>query len=103
MFGLLDHLRSLEQAIKIGIVGIGSIGRGMVLQSNLTPKHQYSKVTSFEQRFIMDSVINFLSSLWINLSHFLGFWYKTSFFKPVIFSNLELTKGNSVNLEIRSM
>ena len=37
MFGLLDQLRRLEKPIKIGIVGIGSIGRGMVLQSYLTP------------------------------------------------------------------
>lgn len=37
MFGLLDQLRNLKSQIKIGIVGIGSIGRGMVLQSSLTP------------------------------------------------------------------
>ena len=37
MFGLLNQLKRLEKPVKIGIVGIGSIGRGMVLQSNLTP------------------------------------------------------------------
>jgi predicted homoserine dehydrogenase-like protein len=37
MFGLLDQLRKVKSQIKIGIVGIGSIGRGMVLQSSLTP------------------------------------------------------------------
>ena len=37
MFGLLDQLKQLKSPIKIGIVGIGSIGRGMVLQSSLTP------------------------------------------------------------------
>ena len=37
MFGLLDQLKNLDSSISIGIVGIGSIGRGMVLQSKLTP------------------------------------------------------------------
>ena len=37
MFGLLNQLRRLEKPIKTGIVGVGSIGRGMVLQSHLTP------------------------------------------------------------------
>ena len=37
MFGLLNQLKRLEKPIKIGIVGIGSIGRGMVLQSLITP------------------------------------------------------------------
>jgi len=37
MFGLLDQLKKVKSPIKIGIVGIGSIGRGMVLQSSLTP------------------------------------------------------------------
>ena len=37
MFGLLDQLRKVKSPTKIGIVGIGSIGRGMVLQSSLTP------------------------------------------------------------------
>jgi predicted dehydrogenase len=37
MLGLLNQLRGFEKSIKIGIVGIGSIGRGMVLQSNITP------------------------------------------------------------------
>jgi len=37
MFGLLDQLKKVKSPIKIGIVGIGSIGRGMVLQSALTP------------------------------------------------------------------
>jgi predicted homoserine dehydrogenase-like protein len=37
MFALLDKLKSLDESIKIGIIGIGSIGKGMVLQSRLTP------------------------------------------------------------------
>lgn len=37
MFGIIDQLKRLEEPIRIGIVGIGSIGRGMVLQSKLTP------------------------------------------------------------------
>jgi len=37
MFNLLKQLKELKAPIKIGIVGIGSIGRGMVLQSGLTP------------------------------------------------------------------
>ena len=37
MFGLYDQLQKLETSVRIGIVGIGSIGRGMVLQADLTP------------------------------------------------------------------
>lgn len=37
MFGLLDQLRELQQPIPIGIVGIGSIGRGMLRQARVTP------------------------------------------------------------------
>ena len=37
MFHLLRQLKQLEKQISIGIVGIGSIGRGMVLQAHLTP------------------------------------------------------------------
>jgi predicted homoserine dehydrogenase-like protein len=37
MFGLRYELERLESPIRIGIVGIGSIGRGMVLQTDLTP------------------------------------------------------------------
>jgi predicted homoserine dehydrogenase-like protein len=37
MFGLLNQLKQVKSPITIGIVGIGSIGRGMVLQSSLTP------------------------------------------------------------------
>jgi predicted homoserine dehydrogenase-like protein len=37
MFKLLHQLKQLERPIRIGIVGIGSIGRGMVLQAGLTP------------------------------------------------------------------
>jgi predicted homoserine dehydrogenase-like protein len=37
MFGLLERLRALEQDIQIGIVGIGSIGKGMALQPSFTP------------------------------------------------------------------
>jgi predicted homoserine dehydrogenase-like protein len=44
MFGLLDQLRNLKSQIKIGIVGIGSIGRGMVLQSSLTPGIECSAI-----------------------------------------------------------
>ena len=34
---LIDRLRHLQRTVPIGIVGIGSIGRGMVLQADLTP------------------------------------------------------------------
>jgi len=37
MFQLLDRLRGLEENIKIGVVGIGSIGKGMALQPQFTP------------------------------------------------------------------
>ena len=37
MFGLYDQLKKYDKPIRIGIVGIGSIGRGMVLQADLTP------------------------------------------------------------------
>jgi len=44
MFGLLNQLKKVESPIKIGIVGIGSIGRGMVLQSALTPGIECSAI-----------------------------------------------------------
>jgi len=44
MFGLLDQLRKVKSPTKIGIVGIGSIGRGMVLQSSLTPGIECSAI-----------------------------------------------------------
>ena len=44
MFGLLDQLKKVKSPIKIGIVGIGSIGRGMVLQSSLTPGIECSAI-----------------------------------------------------------
>ena len=44
MFGLLDQLRKVKSPTKIGIVGIGSIGRGMVLQSSLTPGIESSAI-----------------------------------------------------------
>src|SRR5690606_9112620 len=37
MFGLREELSRVDKPIGIGIVGIGSIGRGMVLQSTITP------------------------------------------------------------------
>jgi predicted homoserine dehydrogenase-like protein len=37
MTNLLERLRTLEHNIRIGIVGIGSIGKGMVLQAQITP------------------------------------------------------------------
>lgn len=37
MANLLDRLRTLDDSIRIGIVGIGSIGKGMVLQAQITP------------------------------------------------------------------
>jgi len=37
MNGLLTRLKALDDSIKVGIVGIGSIGRGMTLQAKLTP------------------------------------------------------------------
>jgi len=46
MFGLLDQLKRVKSPIKIGIVGIGSIGRGMVLQSALTPGEQLRSQSS---------------------------------------------------------
>ena len=44
MFGLLDQLKKLDSPISIGIVGIGSIGRGMILQSKLTPGMKCSAI-----------------------------------------------------------
>jgi len=46
MFGLLDQLKKVKSPIKIGIVGIGSMGKGMVLQSALTPGIQCSAIAS---------------------------------------------------------
>ncbi len=37
MFQLLERLRNQEQAIRTGVVGIGSIGKGMALQPQFTP------------------------------------------------------------------
>lgn len=37
MFGLRDELCALKNPITVGIAGIGSIGRGLVLQSRITP------------------------------------------------------------------
>lgn len=37
MFGLLDELAALKRPIAVGIAGIGSIGRGMLLQARITP------------------------------------------------------------------
>jgi len=46
MFGLSDQLKKVKSPIKIGIVGIGSMGRGMVLQSSLTPGIECAAVAS---------------------------------------------------------
>lgn len=48
MFGLSDQLRKLKSPVKIGIVGIGSIGRGMVLQSSLTPGIECSAIADIK-------------------------------------------------------
>jgi predicted homoserine dehydrogenase-like protein len=37
MNGLLERLKALDEKIRIGIVGIGSIGKGIVLQGQITP------------------------------------------------------------------
>ena len=37
MFGLKDELCALEKPVTIGIVGIGSIGRGILRQAQITP------------------------------------------------------------------
>jgi predicted homoserine dehydrogenase-like protein len=37
MFGLLDQLRALDQPIRVGIAGVGSIGRGLLHQTQITP------------------------------------------------------------------
>jgi predicted homoserine dehydrogenase-like protein len=37
MNGLLERLKALDSKIRLGIVGIGSIGKGMVLQAQMTP------------------------------------------------------------------
>ncbi|MGA9347919.1 MAG: homoserine dehydrogenase [Anaerolineae bacterium] len=37
MNGFLERLRALDRNIRIGIVGIGSIGKGLVLQTQRTP------------------------------------------------------------------
>jgi predicted homoserine dehydrogenase-like protein len=37
MFQLSERLRALDQDIRIGVVGIGSIGKGMALQPQFTP------------------------------------------------------------------
>ena len=54
MFGLLDQLKKVKSPIKIGIVGIGSIGRGMVLQSSLTPGIECSAIADIN----LDKAIN---------------------------------------------
>jgi len=54
MFGLLDQLKKVKSPIKIGIVGIGSIGRGMVLQSSLTPGIECSAIADIN----LDRAIN---------------------------------------------
>jgi predicted homoserine dehydrogenase-like protein len=48
MFGLSDQLKKVKSPIKIGIVGIGSIGRGMVLQSSLTPGIECSAIADIK-------------------------------------------------------
>src|SRR5262245_65324989 len=40
MRSLTERLEALERPITIGIVGIGSIGKGMVLQAEMTPGMQ---------------------------------------------------------------
>jgi predicted homoserine dehydrogenase-like protein len=37
MFDLLNQLKALREPIKVGIAGIGSTGRGLLLQSTITP------------------------------------------------------------------
>jgi len=37
MNGLLERLKALDKKIRLGIVGIGSIGKGIVLQAQITP------------------------------------------------------------------
>lgn len=54
MFGLIDQLKQVKSPIKIGIVGIGSIGRGMVLQSSLTPGIECSAIADIN----LDRAIN---------------------------------------------
>jgi len=48
MFGLLEQLKKIKSPTKIGIVGIGSIGRGMVLQSSLTPGIECSAIADIK-------------------------------------------------------
>jgi len=45
-FGLLDQLKKVKSPIKIGIVGIGTVGRGMVLQTSLTPGIECAAIAS---------------------------------------------------------
>lgn len=37
MFGLLAQLKALREPIRVAVVGIGSTGRGLLLQSTITP------------------------------------------------------------------
>ncbi len=37
MFGLLNQLRALREPIRVAIVGVGATGRGLLLQSTITP------------------------------------------------------------------
>lgn len=37
MFGLLNQLKALREPIRVAIVGIGATGRGLLLQSTITP------------------------------------------------------------------
>jgi len=48
MFGLSDQLKKVKSPTKIGITGIGSIGRGMVLQSSLTPGIECSAIADIK-------------------------------------------------------
>jgi len=59
MFGLLDQLKKVKSPIKIGIVGIGSIGRGMVLQSSLTPGIECSAIADINLDRVIDSAKQF--------------------------------------------
>jgi predicted homoserine dehydrogenase-like protein len=72
VFGLLDQLHNLKQPILIGIVGIGSIGRGMLRQALITPGIQclaiadcdVTRAVAAAERFGIDyRIVNTLSEM----------------------------------------
>lgn len=59
MTNLLRRLEKLDRTIKIGVVGIGSIGKGIVLQSGITPGIECVAIADI----IIERAINFAAYL----------------------------------------